>query len=44
MKTGKSDQKDNDEALWLSGGMADTQDLKSCEGLPSCGFESRLSY
>ena len=24
--------------------MADTQDLKSCEGIPSCGFESRLSY
>ncbi len=24
--------------------MADTQDLKSCEGFPSCGFESRLSY
>ena len=24
--------------------MADAQDLKSCEGLPSCGFESRLGY
>lgn len=29
---------------WLSGGMADTQDLKSCAGLPACGFDPRLSY
>ena len=27
-----------------SGGMADAQDLKSCLGLPKCGFESRLGY
>ena len=27
-----------------SGGMADTQDLKSCGGEPPCGFESRLGH